>query len=227
METDRNKCLFSRCTNSTRQTLQESEETWKDVFHAKRLISFQGFDEIFGHILGDPDEHFGLFTGDDVKKRARARALALAQLRKLHGGSGGVGDSFMAGGADKRRRTRSGSTARNSMMLGGSFAGSFSGAASMGGFGANMGSVANIAMSVANATKGARESRTSKAQVDKYKAGAMIDVYEVRRAERAKRPRTPTIYIYIYMSREGTVAVDVANFLCALAGFQRVGALVQ
>ena len=76
-----------RCTNSTRQTLQESEETWKDVFHAKRLISFQGFDEIFGHILGDPDEHFGLFTGDDVKKRARARALALAQLRKLHGGS--------------------------------------------------------------------------------------------------------------------------------------------
>ncbi|GMH74966.1 hypothetical protein TrST_g8488 [Triparma strigata] len=167
---------YQRCKLSS---LKESEETWKDVFHAKRLISFQGFDEIFGHILGDPDEHFGLFTGDDVKKRARARALALAQLRKLHGGSGGVGDSFMAGGADKRRRTRSGSTARNSMMLGGSFAGSFSGAASMGGFGANMGSVANIAMSVANATKGARESRTSKAQVDKYKAGAMIDVYEV------------------------------------------------
>ncbi|GMH67207.1 hypothetical protein TrLO_g7649 [Triparma laevis f. longispina] len=163
---------YQRCKLSS---LKESEETWKEIFNAKRLISFQGFDEIFGHVLGDPDEHFCLFTGDDVKKRARQKALALAQLRKMHGVSGD-GTSFMVGGQEKRRRTRSGSNVGRA-----SVAGSFSsGGGSMGGYGGgNMSSIANIAMSVANATKGARESRTSKAQVDKYKAGAMIDVYEV------------------------------------------------
>ena len=160
-------------TSPALRLTSQCEETWKEVFQAKRLVTFQGFDEIFGHVLGDPDEHFGLFTGDDVKKRARAKALALAQLRKMHGG-----DSFTTGAPDKRRRTRSGSQ-RGSVMSSGGM--SMSGPTSMG-MGAGRGSsMAMIAMNVANITnitKG-KTNRQSASQIEKYKAGAMIDVYEV------------------------------------------------
>ena len=112
-------------------------------------MTFQGFDEIFGHILGDPDEHFGLFTGDDVKKRARAKALALAQLRKMHGGD----SSFTTAGTDKRRRTRTGSTSgRNSMM--GMAGMSISSPAGMSMTSGRAGSMAVLAMNVANMTSG-------------------------------------------------------------------------
>jgi len=112
---------YQKCKLSS---LNESFDTWKDICGSKRLVTFEDFDEIFGHILGDPEEHFGIFTGDDVKKRAKAKAMAMSQLRKMHGK-----DSLkLVGGhvpaAVKRRRTRAGSTSlRSSISAGGSISG--------------------------------------------------------------------------------------------------------
>jgi hypothetical protein len=88
--------------NCKLSAINESLDTWKDIYNSKRLVTFAEFDEIFGHILGDPEEYFGVFTGDDVKKRAKAKAMAMAQLRKMHGN-----DSLKLGvpGPD-RRKTR-------------------------------------------------------------------------------------------------------------------------
>ena len=154
------------------KSLNESLETWKEVFGGKRLITFEGFDDIFGHILGDPDIHFGIFVGDDVKRRLKMKAAALAKLRKQRGT-----DALGLGALDnaiRRRRTRSGSSFNRSSLSKGSFSVAFSGNSVMGQ------SISMIAMEMANKTSTSQEPvRPSAAQLDKYKRGAMIDVFDV------------------------------------------------
>ena len=93
--------------------LLESLETWKSIFSSRRLVNFREFDDIFGHILGDPDWHFAVFTGDDVKRRVRAKTMALAELRKK-GMLGKNGPGSVNNGQPQGRK-RSGSLFRSSI----------------------------------------------------------------------------------------------------------------
>ena len=126
---------YQRCTLAK---LTTSLEIWKDVFHSKRLVTYDIFDDVFGHVLGDPDEHFPIFTGDDFKRRFKVRAAFLAaekaskEKERLASGEGGGGSVLssvhdgkggpppVGGGTTDRNslRQRVGSVSRGSVSFG-------------------------------------------------------------------------------------------------------------
>ena len=168
---------ISEYQSSKLPLLTECMETWKEIYNAKRLITYSDFDSIFGPILGDPDEHFGLFTGDDVKRRMKIKQAAIAAFKKSNPEQSGSGPLRGTG----RRTTRAGSVAFRGSISGPS-GGSISMAALGIGF-ANSGdgnmSIAKMAYQSSMMNKESGKVVVTQSQIDKYRRGAAIDVYEV------------------------------------------------
>jgi len=168
-------------------TITECFDTWSVEHKGKRLITYSDFDNIFGPILGDPDEHFAIFTGDDLKRRMKAKAAAIAAFVKANPGLPSSNNSSRA----SSRKMRNGSFARGgsiSSQSGGSRS-SFDGGPAMAaamniGFLAAADSgmtVAKMALQASLAARAAQKTAdVSSVLVDKYKkGGTIVDCYEV------------------------------------------------
>ena len=78
-------CLGSALT---RAKLRESMEIYENVLTCKDRLVFSEFDEVFGHLLADPEEHFKLFCnnsriGTTPKSRTHAFQQAARQVAAM------------------------------------------------------------------------------------------------------------------------------------------------
>jgi len=155
---------ISEYQNCKMHNLTECYDIWGAIFNLKRLVSFHEFDDIFGSVLGDPDWHFQVFTGDDVKRRIRAKMMALNQLRM----SGALDKDSKERDQRGTGRKRSGSLFRSSIA--GTDARNFKGGGA---------SDSKMVQSIISNTESLRADARDKTSSEAYKKTAMIDVYEV------------------------------------------------